>query len=208
MNLENPYYVFEGALTPRTCNHIIRHGEEQAQQVALTGDFDSSKALTDKNDISKLYKTRNSSIVWMNDQWIYREIIPYVKKANQDAGWNFEWERSESCQFTIYREQQHYTWHQDSWNKPYDRPRSNDHGMTRKLSVTVSLADDKEYDGGDLEFDLRDRGDSASNVITSKEARTKGSIIVFPSFIWHRVAPVTRGTRYSLVIWNLGWPFK
>ena len=60
MNLENHYYVFEGALTPRTCNHIIRHGEEQAQQVALTGDFDSSKALTDKNDISKLYKTRNS----------------------------------------------------------------------------------------------------------------------------------------------------
>ena len=80
--------------------------------------------------------------------------------------------------------------------------------MTRKLSVTVSLADDNEYDGGDLEFDLRDRGDSASNVITSKEARTKGSIIVFPSFVWHRVAPVTRGTRYSLVIWNLGWPFK
>jgi PKHD-type hydroxylase len=207
MNLQNYYYVFQGALTPRTCNHIIRYGDQQAQQVALTGDFDD-KAPTDKNDISKLYKTRNSSIVWISDQWIYREIIPYVKKANQEAGWNFEWEKSESCQFTIYREQQHYTWHQDSWNKPYDRPRSHDHGMIRKLSVTVSLADGSEYDGGDLEFDLRDRGDSTPNVITSKEARTRGSIIVFPSFVWHRVAPVTRGTRYSLVIWNLGWPFK
>ena len=37
---------------------------------------------------------------------------------------------------------------------------------------------------------------------------SKGSIIVFPSFVWHRVKPVTKGTRYSLVIWNLGYPFK
>ena len=40
------------------------------------------------------------------------------------------------------------------------------------------------------------------------EIRPRGSIIVFPSFVWHRVNPVTRGTRYSLVMWNLGWPFK
>lgn len=207
MNLENYYYVFQGAVPPRICNDIIRYGEEQAKQVALTGDFNPNNPLN-QNDISKLYKTRNSSIVWMNDKWIYREIIPYVNKANKDAGWNFEWINSESCQFTIYREQQHYNWHQDSWPKPYNRPQQKDHGLIRKLSVTVSLADGNEYEGGDLEFDLRNNNDSSSRVITSKEARTKGSIIVFPSFVWHRVAPVTRGTRYSLVIWNTGWPFK
>jgi PKHD-type hydroxylase len=207
MNLQNYYYVFQGVVPPRICNDIIRYGEGQAEEIALTGGFEG-KPPVDKNDISKLYKTRNSSIVWMDDQWIYREIIPYVNRANIDAGWNFEWQNSEKCQFTIYREQQHYNWHQDSWNKPYDRPRSNDHGMIRKLSVTVSLADGSEYEGGDLEFDLRNREDSLSNIITSKEAKTKGSIIVFPSFIWHRVAPVLKGTRYSLVIWNLGFPFK
>ena len=42
----------------------------------------------------------------------------------------------------------------------------------------------------------------------AKEITPKGSIIVFPSFVWHRVKPVTKGLRYSLVNWNLGWPFK
>jgi len=41
-----------------------------------------------------------------------------------------------------------------------------------------------------------------------KEIKPKGSVVVFPSFVWHRVKPVTAGTRYSLVIWNLGWPFR
>ena len=41
-----------------------------------------------------------------------------------------------------------------------------------------------------------------------KEIRPRGSIVVFPSFVWHRVKPVTSGTRYSLVIWNLGYPWR
>ena len=47
-----------------------------------------------------------------------------------------------------------------------------------------------------------------SNIKKCKEILPKGSLIVFPSFVWHRVCPVKRGTRYSLVIWNLGWPYK
>jgi len=207
MNLENYWYVFQGAIPPRICDDIIAYGEQQAEQTALTGDF-NGKLPTDQKDVSKLYKTRNSSIVWMNDEWIYREIRPYINQANQDAGWNFDWHHSESCQFTKYRETQHYTWHQDSWHKPYSKPRDMTDGLVRKISVTVSLADGSEYEGGDLEFDLRNRGDSQSVIQTSKEARVKGSVIVFPSFVWHRVAPVTKGTRYSLVIWNLGFPFK
>lgn len=207
MNLENYWYVFKGAVPPRICDDIIAYGEQQVDQTALTGDFDG-KAPTDQKDVSKLYKTRNSSIVWMTDTWIYNEITPYIHRANKEAGWNFEWQHSESCQFTKYKETQHYTWHQDSWSKPYDKPRRNDYGLIRKLSVTVSLADGDSYEGGDLEFDLRNRGDSEPVIQTSKEARVKGSIIVFPSFVWHRVAPVTKGTRYSLVIWNLGNPFQ
>ena len=45
-------------------------------------------------------------------------------------------------------------------------------------------------------------------VKTNKEIRPRGSIVVFPSFVWHRVKPVTSGTRYSLVIWNLGYPWR
>jgi len=84
--------------------------------------------------------------------------------------------------------------------------------MIRKISVTCQLTDGSEYTGGELQFDTRSYDphmrDEDKHVITSKEILPKGSIVVFPSFVWHRVQPVTRGTRYSLVIWNLGYPFR
>ena len=40
------------------------------------------------------------------------------------------------------------------------------------------------------------------------EIRPRGSVIVFPSFVWHRVKPVTKGVRYSVVAWYGGPPFK
>jgi len=201
MNLKNYWYLFENALPSRTCDDIIKYGQQQSEQIAVTGDF------TTGDDISKLYKTRNSSIVWMSDHWIYKAVQPYIHEANRLAGWNFEWSVSEACQFTKYSTNQHYTWHQDSWANPYNKPRTNQDGLIRKLSVTVSLCDGETYEGGDLEFDLRNRNDGNSVIVTSQSARVKGSITVFPSFVWHRVTPVTKGTRYSLVIWNLGNPF-
>ena len=50
--------------------------------------------------------------------------------------------------------------------------------------------------------------DEVKHLRKAKEILPKGSIIVFPSFVWHRVKPVTSGTRYSLVVWHLGRPFK
>jgi PKHD-type hydroxylase len=82
-------------------------------------------------------------------------------------------------------------------------------GKIRKLSVTVSLTDPKEYKGGELEFDFRNEDpDKKRAMRTCTEILPKGSVVVFPSFVWHRVKPVTKGVRHSLVIWNLGYPFK
>ena len=79
----------------------------------------------------------------------------------------------------------------------------------RKLSVTVSLSDPKNYKGGDLQFDLSNPKQKNKRIITTIEnIKPQGSIVVFPSFLWHRVTPVTKGTRYSLVIWSLGKPWK
>ena len=50
--------------------------------------------------------------------------------------------------------------------------------------------------------------DKKANTHVLKEIRSKGSLVVFPSDVWHRVKPVSKGIRHSLVIWNLGWPFK
>jgi PKHD-type hydroxylase len=159
-----------------------------------------------------MQRKRKSDLVWLNDTWIYKELHPYIHLANKNAGWNFEWDSSESCQFTKYKQNQYYDWHSDSFDKPYDRPGDPEHGKIRKLSVTCQLTDGSEYTGGELEFDFRNYDphmrDEFKHLKQAKEILPKGSIIVFPSFLWHRVKPVMKGTRYSLVLWNLGYPFK
>ena len=213
MNISNYYWYFQNAIPPRICDLIIKQGlaNKQAEQLALTGGFgrdrDLSKAPLTKKEIADLKKKRDSNICWFNDNWIYKEIHPYIHQANKNAGWNFKWDFSESCQFTIYKKKQYYDWHCDSWDKPYneDGPTK---GKIRKLSVTVSLTDPSEYKGGELEFDLRNEDpDKKPNIRTCTEILPKGSLVVFPSFVWHRVKPVTKGVRYSLVIWNLGYPW-
>ncbi len=220
MNLKNYYYYFQSALSNRLCDQIIEHGKSQKAEMAITGGADRDDGTSRKADgslkksvIKNIQKKRKSDIVWMNDRWIYKEIHPYVHDANRLAGWNFEWDFSESCQFTKYGVGQYYGWHCDSWEVPYNKPKDpNSHGKIRKLSVTISLNDPDEYDGGNLQFDFRNQVDWERNrkarIHSCTEIRPRGSIIVFPSFVWHRVEPVTRGTRYSLVIWNIGWPFK
>ena len=208
MNLEYYYWYFQSAIPPKICDDIIKYGLSQQEQTAFTGDLSSDKELTDK-ETKDLSKKRKSNIVWMDDRWIYKEIHPYIIQANANAGWNFEWDWSESCQFTKYKLNQFYDWHCDSWNKPYDKPNEpNSHGKIRKLSVTVSLSDETEYEGGDFEFDFRSSDDGSKQPQICKEIKPKGSVVVFPSFVWHRVKPVISGTRYSLVMWNLGQPWK
>ena len=210
MNLTNYYWYFQSAVPEHICDDIVRYGKSIQDEMAVTGGYGDPKRL-DKNQLKDLKKKRNSDIVWMSDRWIYNEIQPYIRSANVQAGWNFEWDFSESCQFTKYTKGQFYDWHCDSWNKPYIRENSNapDHGKIRKLSVTVTLSDPKDYKGGELEFDFRQNDpDKPNKKIKCKEILPKGSLVVFPSFVWHRVCPVTKGERNSLVIWNLGYPFR
>ena len=199
MNLEYYYWYFKSAIPPKICDDIIKYGKSQQEQIALTGDYDPNKVSDD--DIKDVSKKRKSNVVWMDDRWIYKEIQPYIHQANVNAGWNFQWDFSESCQFTKYKLNQFYDWHCDSLEKPYKN-----NGKIRKLSVTCQLTDGSKYEGGELEFDFRNQKEK--HFSQAKEIFSKGSIIVFPSHVWHRVKPVTKGVRYSLVIWNLGYPFK
>jgi PKHD-type hydroxylase len=212
MNLQNYYYYFQNALTPRFCDELVKYGIAQQEQLALTGSqtnkIKEDESLSDE-DLKDLKKKRDSNIVWLNDRWIYKEIQPYIHEANRLAGWNFDWDFSESCQFTKYKLNQFYDWHCDSWDVPYTNKDNKDtFGKIRKLSVTCSLSDPKDYKGGELEFDFRNMDPDKPNVRKCAEISKRGSIVVFPSHVWHRVKPVTKGTRYSLVIWNLGYPFK
>ena len=212
MNLQNYYYYFQSALTPRFCDELIKYGISQQEQLALTGGqttkINEGKPLDDK-DIIDLKKKRDSNIVWLSDRWIFKEIQPFIHQANQLAGWNFEWSFSEACQFTKYKLNQFYDWHADSWETPYaNKDNPDTFGKIRKLSVTCSLSAPEDYEGGELEFDFRNTDPDKPAIRKCAEIKPRGSIVVFPSHVWHRVKPVTKGTRYSLVIWNLGYPFK
>jgi PKHD-type hydroxylase len=208
MNLNNYYWYFKSAVPSRICDEIVKYGLSKTEIIARTGEY-GRKKLT-KNEIKDMKRKRNSDLVWMDDAWIYKELQPFVHLANEHAGWNFNWERSESCQFTKYKINQYYDWHCDSYSLPYTE--GNSKGMIRKLSMTCQLTDGSEYEGGELEFDFRQYDphmrDESKHLQKATEILPKGSIIVFPSFVWHRVKPVTKGTRYSLVMWSTGYPYK
>jgi PKHD-type hydroxylase len=212
MNISNYYWHFPAALTPKFCDDVIAYANSQEEVMARTGGYGDKKL--NKDQVKNMQRKRKSDLVWLNDTWIYKELHPYVHEANRQAGWNFDWDFSESCQFTKYKLNQYYDWHCDSWDKPYERKNKNDpeYGKIRKLSMTCQLTDGSEYTGGELEFDFRNYDphmrDEAKHLRKAKEILPKGSIIVFPSFVWHRVKPVTAGTRYSLVVWHLGKPFR
>jgi PKHD-type hydroxylase len=71
-------------------------------------------------------------------------------------------------------------------------------GPHRKLSISVQLSAPDEYEGGDFEF--MDVGQPPKPI----NIRTQGTAIIFPSITYHKVTPVTKGKRYSLVGWYEG----
>ena len=209
MNLKNYYWYFQSVLPRHLCDDIIKYGLSHTKQTATIGGMNQNvqkKPLTCK-ETKALKKIRNSSVTWLEDPWISKELYPYLHQANSSSGWNFEFDYCEAIQFTHYQLNQHYDWHRDSNEKPYvDHANKNFNGKIRKLSMTISLSDATEYEGGEFEFNFLNKLKSKSYICN--EIKPKGSIVVFPSFVHHRVRPVTAGTRYSLVCWLLGRPFK
>ena len=131
------YWYFTSVLSKKFCQEIINLGLQKTPEIATVGGVKRKDISFSKNEIKKIKKYRYSDIVWLNEPWIYQEILPYVKMANNNSGWNYQWHESEQAQFTIYKKNQYYKWHQDS-----------DHGdshIIRKLSVSISLSDPKDY---------------------------------------------------------------
>ena len=183
----------------------------------------SAKELTPKEQLEtdNEYYARDCEVAWFNDQWIYDMVWPYLLEANRESGWNWDIEWAEGFQFTKYTKDGLYNWHNDGGsdhhakyvkdNKDLPNPCTDDptfEGRVRKISMTMNLTDPKEYDGGKLKFDLSKTHDSGIDIMEIEEINRKGSIVFFPSFMSHTITPITRGTRYSLVLWVLGQPWR
>ena len=206
MYLKEHYWFFKKQLTDKFCDKIINHALNKKSQLGLTFPYTEKNKLS-KKEINNLKNIRDSKIIWLEDSWIYDEIVPLIFKANKNAGWNFDIDWFETIQFTIYGKNQHYDWHQDSILSPYESKDFNFNGKIRKLSITCTLSNEKDYVGGDFQLDIKNKI-GKDILINLNEVKPRGSVVVFPSHEWHRVTPVTKGTRYSLVIWAIGKPFK
>jgi PKHD-type hydroxylase len=85
----------------------------------------------------------------------------------------------------------HFDWHNDYAYLSAER--------ARKLTLIVQLSDPADYEGGQLEvFDTE----------PSPLPRERGAVVAFPTFVPHRVTPVTRGVRRSLILWATGPTFR
>ena len=202
MYLKHNVWFFKDVLDKEWCNNIIKKYKTKATKKGKIGG-DGAKVSAKKNK-----ERRNSNIVWVYEDEIYKKLNPYLHTANKNAGWNFEISWSEDIQFTKYTKGQYYNWHMDSFFSPYKNHRYPQYeGKIRKISCSLLLSDPEEYEGGELEFDFKNQKDKGE-FRTCTEVNKKGSIIFFPSFVWHRVKPVIKGTRYSLVIWSCGNPYR
>ena len=142
MNYKKLFYYFDSAFSPFLCDKIIEEGYSNNPDFALTGKAGYTRS---KKEIEKTKEIRNSNVSWINDWWVKKELEPYVKRANEMAGWNFNFTKSEASQFTIYEPGEYYDWHRDAQNYPYTQGKEK--GLIRKLSVTVSLSNPEDYEG-------------------------------------------------------------
>jgi len=140
-------------------------------------------------------KVRESLLRWLdyddNSSWLYDKLHDCVIEAN-DTTWNFNLSYiNDSIQYTQYFTGHHYDWHVDIGPSPINH---------RKISVVVQLTKSEQYEGGDVEIWTGGKFKTLP--------RIRGSVILFPSFLLHRVTPITKGIRNSLVLWVGGNSYK
>jgi len=175
------YYYYTNAFTPEEIIKIRELGDALPKQRAVIGGGDDAKESDYRiSDISWFSENQSSS-------WLYNKIGEYAISANRDM-WNFDiWGYFDELQYTTYYgDGGHYDWHADLGPKI----------SNRKLSCVLQLSDPDEYEGGDLQINI------GSSILTVPKGL--GTLCFFPSFLLHRVTPLTGGVRISLVTWFSG----
>ena len=128
----------------------------------------------------------------ISNKWIFDKIASLANQINSERYYFDLVGIYESLQLAEYSEGDFFDWHLDF---------GNGFSSKRKLSLSIQLSNSDEYEGGDLQFLLG--GNKTENA-----PREKGTVIVFPSFILHRVTPITKGVRKSIVGWISGKPYR
>ena len=181
----HPFISWADAFTNEELDQIVEYAKTLPTQ---NGTVDNAQNLAN---------IRSAQVAWISNNqeagWIY-DRLAFVARQINSKFYNFDlYGFLEDLQFTIYKEstEDHYTWHIDM---------ADEAPAARKLSLVLQLSDPSEYEGGELQ--------TMSGPNHCAVDRQKGLIAAFPSYMLHRVTPVTKGTRYSLVVWICGPSFK
>lgn len=177
------YYYFQNAFTENELIVLKKIGDATHKEKA---------GVTDQGTITD---TRISEVGWIaptiEAEWIYEKIQNFVIEANNTM-WNFDISGyHDQLQYTTYYGGGgHYDWHTDVGPNM----------ANRKISVVCQLTPPEQYTGGDLNIN------GGRGILTAP--RDYNTVIIFPSFVLHRVTPVITGTRTSLVTWLAGPPLR
>ena len=174
------------ALSPAQCDQVIAlAASHQLADAALVGGANAPQI-------------RSAKLAWLDDipaaAWVLTTMIGHVAAANRKV-FNFDLtDFGESPQVARYTAEgaDHFDWHADIGAGVW--------AAKRKLTIVVQLSDPADYEGGTLQL-------RADSTITDAAA-TRGTATIFPSFVLHRVTPVTKGTRWSLTLWAHGPAFR
>jgi len=181
--------VCENVFTPAELDSIEDYGDRLNQKKAVLAGREGPP----DGDPSRIRITQTAALPFKPDtKWLYDRMQLIIRKVNQQV-YQFDLQGfMEAFQYTVYHgtEGGHYDWHID-WGP---------NRVQRKLSASLQLTDPSRYEGCDLQFH------GAREIETAP--RDRGAVIVFPSFIQHRVTPCTKGTRKAIVAWTTGPQFK
>ena len=181
----------EPVLTPKQCNELISIGQNEPKINATIG-IDNKNTKLDE-------RYRKSIISWIpfaKAVPIYQVIKNWMEITNNNYFGFDTVQLSEQGQYAEYSKDGFYNWHMDSNTEMASMP------TVRKISMTLLLSDPKDFEGGELELFCGETLDSEKNKFKLKQ----GYAVFFASFLLHRVMPIIKGNRKSLVMWFGGSP--
>tara|TARA_R100001510_G_C7653956_1_gene212475 strand:+ start:1404 stop:2018 length:615 start_codon:yes stop_codon:yes gene_type:complete len=187
------WYYFEKAFNTEEVEDILKLTEGFPYQAAQIAGKDMDLTEYRKSNIKWISALDSANNSIHRTHWLYDRLMSYMTIANDNL-WNFSLRGlTDSIQYTEYHgeEEGFYDWHLDIGPRELS---------IRKLSLVVQLSDPKDYTGGELQI--------KTGKYDSVPSKTQGTVIVFPSYLLHRVTPVTSGIRKSLVLWAGGESLK
>ena len=200
---ENDRFQFvvyrENFLTKEECTKLRDTLDtDELVDASLAGNY--TENLVNKN----VRRTLNTIF---QDENLSKKLDIAIRVANKQY-FNYDINSIDTIRFLKYGDGSNYTWHTDIGAKETS---------LRKLTAIIQLSDENEYDGGVLEFGITNSTDcqctdkqhcteECSGGLL-KANKSQGTLIIFPSFLSHRVTPITNGFRYSIVTWMEGDTF-